>query len=89
MVKQRDKENLKAYLTRFNKEMLTTDDQDEKITLIALLGGIWPLSPLMVELARKTPSTLREFMDRVDNFVNAEDTLQALVDSRKWEHKIE
>lgn len=32
----------------------------------------------MVELARRTPSTLREFMDRVDNFVNIEDTLIAL-----------
>lgn len=30
-IKQREEESLKAYLTRFNKERLMTDDQDEKI----------------------------------------------------------
>lgn len=59
------------YLTIFNKERLTTDDQDEKITLVTLLGGIWPKTPFMTELARKTPSTLREFMDRAKDYVNA------------------
>ncbi|XP_042964733.1 uncharacterized protein LOC122298957 [Carya illinoinensis] len=83
IVKQKEDENLKAYLARFNKKRLTTDGQDEKITLAALLGGVWPRSPFMVELARMTPSTLREFMDMADNFVNAEGTLQALVDPDK------
>ncbi|XP_041027035.1 uncharacterized protein LOC121267253 [Juglans microcarpa x Juglans regia] len=74
-VKQRDDENLKSYLCRFNKERMTTDDQDEKITLAALLGGVWPRNLFMKEIARKTPTSLREFMDRADGFINAEDTL--------------
>ncbi|XP_041019355.1 uncharacterized protein LOC121261165 [Juglans microcarpa x Juglans regia] len=77
-VKQRKDESLKAYLARFNKEKMIADDQDEKIMLAALLGGVWPRRPFMAELAKKTPSMLREFMDRVDDFVNAEDTLIAL-----------
>ncbi|XP_042942838.1 uncharacterized protein LOC122277020 [Carya illinoinensis] len=88
-VKQKEDENLKAYLTRFNKERLTMDDQDEKITLAALLGGVWPCSPFMAKLTRRTPSTLREFMDKADDFVNAEDTLQALVDPGKEDRGIE
>ncbi|KAF5471057.1 hypothetical protein F2P56_011529 [Juglans regia] len=88
-VKQKEDEDLKTYLTRFNKERLTTENKDEKITLAALLGGIWPRSPFMAKLARKTPSTLREFMDRAYNFVNAEDTLQALVDPHKADRKAE
>lgn len=32
----------------------------------------------MAELERKTPSTLQEFMDKADDFVNVEDTLIAL-----------
>lgn len=32
----------------------------------------------MVELARKTPTTLREIMDKANDFVNADDTLRAL-----------
>ncbi|XP_040992588.1 uncharacterized protein LOC121239400 [Juglans microcarpa x Juglans regia] len=86
-IKQKERENLKTYLTRFNKERLTMDDQDEKITLAALLGGIWPWSLFMAELARRTPSTLRKFMDRAYDFVNSEDTLQALLEPYKQETK--
>lgn len=56
---------------------MTTDDQDEKITLASLLRGIWPRNPFMVEIARRTPTTLREFMDQADGFINAKDTLEA------------
>ncbi|XP_042969059.1 uncharacterized protein LOC122301741 [Carya illinoinensis] len=84
-IKQKEGESLKAYLTRFNKENLTTNDQDEKIILAALLGGIWPRSLFMIELAKKAPSTLREFMDRADDYINAKDILQALLESRKKE----
>lgn len=77
-IKQREDESLKVYLTRFNKERMMVDDQDEKIILAALLEGIWPRSPFIAELARKTSSTLQEFMDRADGLVNVEDTLVAL-----------
>lgn len=66
---------MKVYLAYFNKKRLMTDDQDKKITLVAFLGEVWPHSPFMAELARNTPSTLREFIDRADEFVNAEDML--------------
>ncbi|XP_040994249.1 uncharacterized protein LOC121240778 [Juglans microcarpa x Juglans regia] len=55
---------------------MTTYDQDENIMLATLLGGVWPRSPFMEEIARKTPSTLREFMDRADGLaVEAERNL--------------
>lgn len=69
---------MKAYLYRFNKERLATDDQDETIMPAVLLGGIWPLSPFMAKVSRRTPATLWDYMDRVDDFVNVEDTLWAL-----------
>ncbi|XP_018840683.1 uncharacterized protein LOC109006003 [Juglans regia] len=43
-IKQGEDESLKAYLSRFNKERMTMDDQNEKITMAALLGGVWPRS---------------------------------------------
>lgn len=67
---------------------MMTDNQNKKIMLAALLGGIWPRSPLMIKLVRKTPVTLREFMDKADDFVNAEDTLWALTSPRKVEISI-
>ncbi|XP_041002416.1 uncharacterized protein LOC121248119 [Juglans microcarpa x Juglans regia] len=36
-IKQTEDESLKSYLARFNKERMTIDNQDEKITLTALL----------------------------------------------------
>ncbi|KAF5450076.1 hypothetical protein F2P56_030455 [Juglans regia] len=63
-IKQKGDASLKSYIFRFNKERMTTDDQDENITLAALLGGVWPRSSFMAEIAKKTPSTLREFMGR-------------------------
>lgn len=59
------------------------DDQDKKIILVTLLCRIWPRSPFMAKLANKNPFTLREFKDRANDFINAADTLQAIVDSRK------
>ncbi|XP_040987735.1 uncharacterized protein LOC121235454 [Juglans microcarpa x Juglans regia] len=84
-VKQREDEILKAYLARFNKERMTTDDQDKQITLATLLGDIWPLNQFMAELAGRTSTTLREFMDHADGIINAEGTLQALIEPRKME----
>lgn len=74
-VKQWDDESLKSYFTRFNREHMTTNDQDEKITLAALLGGIWPLNLFMIEIAQRTPTTLREFMDWANDFINFQYTL--------------
>lgn len=62
---------------------MTTDDQDKKITLATLLGRVWPRSHFMIELTRKDPSTLMEFMDRLNEFINAEDTLWVLVGSHQ------
>ncbi|XP_040996144.1 uncharacterized protein LOC121242332 [Juglans microcarpa x Juglans regia] len=86
-VKQRDDESLKLYLSRFNRERMMIDDQDEKITLAALLGGIRPYNPFMIEIARRTPYPLREFMDRADGFINAEDMLRALIAPRRTEQE--
>lgn len=48
---------------------------------------MWPRNPFMAELAQQTQSTLREFMDKADNYVNVEDTLYALIVLRKYEMK--
>lgn len=55
---------MKVHLVRFNKENMTIDDQDETIMLVALSGGIQLKSPMMVELVRKTTTTLHKFMDK-------------------------
>lgn len=61
------------------------NDQDGKIILAALMRGIWPRNFFMIKLARKTLTSLREFIDRVDDYVNVKDTLRALIVSKKME----
>lgn len=51
------------------------EGQDEQNILAALLRGIYMRSPFMAKLAQRILSTLWEFMVKVDNFVNIEDTL--------------
>lgn len=47
------------------------------------MGGVWSKNQFMEKLARRTPTTLQEFMDHVDNFINAKDRLCALTEPRK------
>lgn len=82
IVKLQEDESLKLYLTRFNKEQMSTDVQYEKISL---LGGIWARNLFIMELARKNPTTLREFIDQVDGFINVENMLQVLTTPRRKE----
>lgn len=67
---------------------MTTGDQYEKIILVALLEGVWPKNPFLSKLARKTPMTLLEFIDRANNIVNVVDMLKAMTDFRNREVKV-
>lgn len=77
-MKQQDDENLMSYISRFNRERMTMDYQNEKITLVALLGGIWPQNSFIAEIARRALTKLREFMDQANGFINNEETFKAL-----------
>lgn len=43
----------------------------------------------MTKLAKKMPLTLREFINKIDDFVNIEDNLQAMVVLQKYEKNME
>jgi hypothetical protein len=76
-LKQREEETLKDFIARFNKEKLVVDDQDESVVLRALLGGIWLNGPLMQVVTWQTPTTLQQFTDKIDEHINANDTIMA------------
>lgn len=54
--------------------------------LATLLGRVWPRSLFMVKLMRRTLPK-GEFMDTTDNFVNAKETLRALIAPWKAKEK--
>jgi hypothetical protein len=78
-IRQGPKELLKDYLTRFNQEKLATESCTEEFVYCPLFKGIRKDEPLIANLARKSPQNLQEFMDGVDEFINQEETLQALL----------
>jgi hypothetical protein len=49
----------------------------------ALYQGLSPERPLMRKLARKQPSTLQGLMDKVEEFINQEETHKAMISSRR------
>jgi hypothetical protein len=74
---QAESESLKYFKTHFNKEKLAVDDQDERIVLAGILGGILLQSSFMEELARKNSSSLQEFINKAVEVINAKDTIMA------------
>jgi len=62
---------------------LTGDVPKEDLVFHAILNGILAGGPLMRDLARRTPALLSELMDKIEEFINAEETMKALLESKK------
>jgi len=71
---------LEHFIACFNREKLTVDDPDERVVLPALLGEIWPHSPFMAKLARRTPTTISNFGTKAEEFINVEKTIKAFAE---------
>jgi hypothetical protein len=69
-------------MARFNREKVTVEDLTEDMIFAAIYQGISPEEPLMKKLVWKQPNTLQGLMDRVDEYINQEETLKAMTNSR-------
>jgi hypothetical protein len=68
-------------MARFNREKAMVEDPTKDMIFTAIYQGISPEEPLMKKLVRKQPSTLQGLMDKVDEFINQEETLKAMTSS--------
>jgi hypothetical protein len=75
-LKQGETEPLKDYLQRFNKERVEAEEMSESVVLTAAINGLWHKGPFVLELAKKTPTTLREFMEKAEEFINQEEMVR-------------
>jgi hypothetical protein len=48
----------------------------ESVVLTAAINGLWHKGPFVLELAKKTPTTLQEFMEKAEEFINQEETMR-------------
>jgi hypothetical protein len=62
---------------------LTGDVPKEDLVFHAILNGILVGGPLMGDLAQRTPPSLSKFMYKIEEYINAEETMKALLESKK------
>jgi hypothetical protein len=74
---------LKDFMARFKSEKMAVEDPTDDMFFAALYQGLSHEGPIMKRLAKKQPSTLQGLMDKVEEFINQEETLKAMVSSRK------
>lgn len=76
-LRQGDIKSLKDYLDRFNQERLTMEDMSKNFILTAILNELSPKGSFVPELAKRTLTTLQEFMDKAEEFASYEETMKA------------
>ena len=75
-IKQREYETLRAYISRFNKEVLSIDEADDKILVAAFTNGL-KKGKFLFSLYKNDPKTMSEVLYLATKYMNAEDALLA------------
>jgi hypothetical protein len=78
-VKQMERESLRVYVHRFNKEAMQIDRPKEDVTLTAFMAGLRK-GDFLYDLCKDPPETLSELMYEAQKYMNAKDALEALND---------
>ena len=65
---------MQSFITRFNREVLTVDEMDDKLMLVAFHNGV--SSDLFIhKLYDQKPQTMAELVHLAQSFMNAEDVI--------------
>ncbi|XP_050290047.1 uncharacterized protein LOC126728226 [Quercus robur] len=75
-IRQREDETLRSYIARFNKEVLSIDEADDKI-LVAAFTNELRKGKFLFSLYKNDPKTMLDVLYRATKYVNAEDALLA------------
>ncbi|XP_058106991.1 uncharacterized protein LOC131250728 [Magnolia sinica] len=71
-LKQKSREPLKDYISRFNEEALQVDDYSDKMVLSAMISKLREGRFLFL-IGKNPPSTLGEFISHAQKYMNAEE----------------
>ena len=75
-IKQWEKETLRSYITRFNKEAFSIDEANDKILVAAFTNGLRN-GKFLFSLYKNDPKTMLDVLYKATKYMNAEDTLLA------------
>jgi hypothetical protein len=75
-IKQDKKESLRSYLTCFNEEVLQVEEPDDKVSMIAFLGGLCS-SSFLFSVIKRPPKSFPELLAKAQKYMNAKDITRA------------
>jgi hypothetical protein len=81
-LKQRSGETLKQFITRLNLEKTEIEEPSDDLVYSAIYHGLLTSEPVMKKMARKPPNSLQELMNKVEEFINEADVLEAIDSTR-------
>ena len=87
-IKQHEDETLRSYITRFNKEALSSDEADDKI-LVAAFTNRLRKGKFLFSLYKNDPKTVSDVLYRATKYMNVEDALLAREEKPKKREKQE
>ena len=86
IIKQREKEPLRSYVTRFTWGMLEVNEADDKVQLTTFKAGL-KSRDFMASLAKNPPKTMAEALLKAQKYVIAEEALIAIDGAEKSKGK--
>ena len=87
-IKQWEDKTLRSYMTRFNKEVLSINELDDKILVAAFTNGLRK-GKFLFSLYKNDPKTISDVLYKATKYMNAEDTLLACEDKPRKREKLE
>ena len=87
-IKQWEDETLRSYITRFNKEVLSINEADDKILVAAFTNGLRK-GKFLFSLYKNDLKTMSEVLYRATKYMNVEDALLAREEKPRKKERIE
>ena len=75
-IRQQEDETLRSYIACFNKEVLSIDETDDKILIVAFTNGLRK-GKFLFSLYKNDPKTMSDVLYRATKYMNVEDELLA------------
>ena len=90
MIKQQEVEILRAFVKRFNREILEVDEADDQVLLIDFPARLTS-EDFIFAMAKSPPTMMKDLMFKAQKYMNGGDTLTAkcIVSKRKEEEEVD
>ncbi|GFY91670.1 hypothetical protein Acr_08g0000660 [Actinidia rufa] len=75
-IHQKETENLKDYVKRFNQAILEVENPGDKVVIMAMMEGL-RLGPLFDSLSKNVPETLSALQNKDDKYITAKELAEA------------